>query len=98
VADRAREPRLATHRTADAEVGQLAGQPSSELRVVGKAPPEEACLALAGHQFVDYHLEVGGLAETPLHVSPNTKINRQRGAWSFGEGQVTCFSNRVRRR
>jgi DMSO/TMAO reductase YedYZ molybdopterin-dependent catalytic subunit/thiosulfate reductase cytochrome b subunit len=37
--------------------------------VNGRPPAEEAYLALARDQFADYRLEVGGLVETPLHLS-----------------------------
>jgi thiosulfate reductase cytochrome b subunit len=37
--------------------------------VNGRPPAEDAYLALARDQFVDYRLEVGGLVETPLRLS-----------------------------
>jgi DMSO/TMAO reductase YedYZ molybdopterin-dependent catalytic subunit/thiosulfate reductase cytochrome b subunit len=42
---------------------------SASFWVNGRPPAEDAYLALARHQFVDYRLDVGGLVETPLHVS-----------------------------
>jgi methionine sulfoxide reductase catalytic subunit len=42
---------------------------SASFWVNGRPPREDAYLALARRQFVDYHLEVGGLVDTPLRLT-----------------------------
>ncbi len=46
-----------------------ATQISSSCWVNGRPPREEAYLAPARRQFVEYHLEVGGLVRTPLRLT-----------------------------